>query len=68
VTQDSRNESGVCYAKSPITGNWYRVTEWEYRGDSKIVAERKEQVDKSEVPEEWVTATEKQMEQVMGDE
>jgi len=61
-------KSDVCYAKSPVTGNWYRVTEWDSRGDGKIVSESKEKVDKSEVPGEWVTATEKRMERVMDDE
>jgi len=65
---DSENQSGVCYAKSPVTGNWYRVTEWEDRGDGKIVAEQKQQVDKDDVPEEWVAATEERMSQVMADE
>jgi hypothetical protein len=64
---DSGTESGVCYAKSPLTGNWYRVTEWEKRGDGKIVAEKKEEVDRSDVPDEWVEATEEKMSEVDAD-
>ena len=38
-------------AKSPITGEWYRVTEWETLEDGKVVAREKEPIDESEVPE-----------------
>lgn len=45
------------YGKSPLTGNWYKITEWEEveepEGETqKIVAKQKEPVDESEVPEE----------------
>jgi len=43
---------GERYAKSPITGEWYRVTKWEDRGDGQIRALEKEPVDESEVPAE----------------
>lgn len=38
------------YGKSPVTGQWYRVTEWEDVGDGKMVAKSKEPVDEDEVP------------------
>ena len=38
-------------AKSPVTGEWYRVTRWEDVGDGKVRALEKETIDESEVPE-----------------
>lgn len=50
-------KTGERYAKSPLTGNWYLVTKWEERPDlekGRIVARQKEEVDESEVPEEYI--------------
>ncbi|NUB91180.1 hypothetical protein HT576_09120 [Haloterrigena sp. SYSU A121-1] len=43
----------VRYGKSPLTGNWYRVTEWEEVDGhpERIIADEKVEVDESEVPE-----------------
>ena len=50
------------YAKSPLTGQWYRVTEWHEAGPGgKIVSNSKEEVDREEVPDEWVKAVENNM-------
>jgi len=50
--QDSISH-GERYARSDLTGNWYRVTAWEELGDGKIVAHEKEEVEESEVPPIW---------------
>lgn len=42
------------YAKSPMTGNYYRVREWDDLGDGKIKAREKEKVDREDVPGEWL--------------
>lgn len=39
------------YGKSPVTGQWYRVTEWEDLGEGKMIAKSKEAVDEDEVPD-----------------
>jgi hypothetical protein len=45
------------YARSPMTDTWYRVTEYEERGENgQIVAKQKEEVDREDVPEEWQKA------------
>lgn len=45
------------YARSPVTGNWYRVTDYEKAGeDGRIVANEKEEVPREEVPEDWQDA------------
>lgn len=41
---------GERYAQSPLTGNWYRLTRWEDRGDGKFVAIAKQQCDETAVP------------------
>jgi len=51
-------ETGERYAKSPMTGTWYRVTKWVDHGDGKIQARAKTEVAKSEVPDEVVAALE----------
>jgi hypothetical protein len=51
-------KTGERYAKSPMTGNWYRVTKWIDHGDGKIQARAKTEVTKSEVPDEVVAALE----------
>lgn len=48
------SESGERYAKSPLTGNYYRVTKWKDLGGGKIQAQQKEQVDREDVPDEWL--------------
>lgn len=46
------------YAYSGLTDTWYRVTEWDDLGDGQIRAREKEQVDRDEVPQRWLDATE----------
>ena len=50
----------VRYGKSPVTGNWYKVTEWEeVDGHSdRIIADEKVEIDESEVPENVLKAHE----------
>lgn len=45
-------EEGERFAQSPITGNLYRVTKWENRGEGRITAIHKEEVSIEDVPEE----------------
>jgi len=52
MTDDT--ETGIRYAKSPTTGNYYRVTEWVDHGDGKITAREKHEVDRDEVPQVWL--------------
>lgn len=44
-------EEGEKYLRSPMTGQWYRVTRWVDKGDGKFVAISKDEVDESEVPD-----------------
>ena len=53
---DGEVAHGERYAKSPLTGKYYRVTSWVDLGDGKIQSREKEEVDRSEVPEEWLEA------------
>ena len=46
------------YAYSELSGEWYRVTEWDNLGDGKIVAKSKESVPKVAVPDAWVESIE----------
>jgi len=39
-------KTGERYAKSELTGQWYRVTAWVERGETKIVAVEKDEVEK----------------------
>jgi hypothetical protein len=55
-------EQGERYAKSPLTGNFYRVTAWVDRGDGKITAVTKEEVERTEVPDEWLEGIEQAVE------
>lgn len=48
--------TGERYAKSPMTGNYYRVTKWVDKGDGKIQARQKFEVDRKDVPNEWLEA------------
>lgn len=41
------------YARSPVTGRYYRVTEWVSFGDGSIQAREKEEVEADDVPERW---------------
>ncbi len=45
------------YGYSRMTDTWYRVTEWDDLGDGKIRAKSKEPVDREDVPQEWLEAT-----------
>jgi len=47
-------QRGERYARSPITGTYYRVTAWVEYGGRKIRAVNKEEVAKEDVPEEWL--------------
>lgn len=47
-------QHGIRYAKSPMTGTYYRVTAWVDHGDGKIQAREKHEVDKDEVPQVWL--------------
>jgi len=51
-------QTGERYAKSPLTGNYYRVTKWIDKGDGKIQSREKEQVDREDVPEKWLEVLE----------
>jgi len=47
------------YSKSYVTDQWYKVTDWEEvgepeNGNQKIIANEKEPVQKSEVPQEAI--------------
>lgn len=43
---------GERYAKSPVTDNTYVVTKWEDRGDGRMVAKRKTEIDPEDIPDE----------------
>lgn len=47
-------ETGERYARSPMTGNFYRVTKWRDLGDGKIKALEKEEIGREEVPDVWL--------------
>ena len=47
-------QTGERYAKSPLTGNYYRVTRWVRLEGDKIQAKQKEEIERSEVPEKWL--------------
>lgn len=49
-------QHGERYAQSPVSGDYYRVTAWEDRGEGKIVSHHKEEVERSDVPEQWLEA------------
>jgi len=55
LTDETRNgypvKEGKQYAKSPVTGNYYVVTKWEDRGDGKMRAINKREIDEEELPE-----------------
>jgi hypothetical protein len=36
---------GERYGKSPVTDNWYRMSRWEDRGDGRVKAIQKTEVD-----------------------
>lgn len=43
-------QTGETYKQCPVTGNWFRVTEWVERQNDRIVALEKEEVHQSDVP------------------
>jgi len=45
------------YCYSRLTDSWYRVTDWEDLGDGQIRAKSKDEVDREEVPQKWIEAT-----------
>ena len=47
-------ELGVRYAQSPVWGTWYRLYSWSDLNNGKMIAEEKEEVDRSEVPIAWL--------------
>ncbi len=54
-------EEDLRYSKSYLGNQWYKVTEWQEIGEpengkQRIVAEEKEPVDKSEVPDHILEA------------
>jgi len=49
-------QRGERYAKSPLTDAYYRVTAWVDHGDGKIQAKEKEEVEREEVPDDWLDA------------
>ena len=52
-----KSASGVeQYAYSFLTDTWYRVHDWEDRGDGKILSQSKEEVSAEEVPDRWLDA------------
>jgi len=56
MNESDSAERDFVYAKSPLTGTWYRVYEYERQDGGKLVAKQKEQV-----PDEWIEATEEAM-------
>jgi len=46
------------YGRSPITGTWYRLHDYEDLGDGKVVAKGKTEVSREDVPQHWIDATE----------
>lgn len=46
------------YGRGAVTGQWYRVTEYEDLGDGKLIAKSKQEVDRDEVPQHVLNATE----------
>lgn len=47
-------DGGDRFAKSPATGTYYRVSEWEDLGDGYIRATSKTPVPREDVPEDWL--------------
>lgn len=45
------------YGFSKVTGTWYLLHDWEDKGDGKVVAKGKTEVDREEVPQEFLAAT-----------
>ena len=43
----------VVYAKSPVNGQFYKVTEYEVLGDGRIKSKQKEAVEEKKVPQVW---------------
>lgn len=51
-------ETGERYAKSSMIGDFYRVTKWVDLGEGTIQARQKEEVDRENVPYEWLETLE----------
>lgn len=51
------SEENKRYAYSKLTDTWYVVHDWEHVEGDKIIANGKEEVDRDEVPQEWIDAT-----------
>jgi hypothetical protein len=49
-------QTGERYARSPMTGCYYRVTKWVDKGDGKLVCHEKEEVEREDVPDRWLEA------------
>lgn len=49
--------TGERFAYSLMTDKWYRVTDWDELDDGQIKAKDKEEVDRSEVPQDVLDAT-----------
>jgi len=45
------------YGYSKATGTWYRLHDWEEVGDGKVIAKGKTEVDRKDVPQKWLDAT-----------
>jgi len=45
------------YGYSRMTGTWYLLHDWEDKGDGKVVAKGKTEVDREDVPQKWLDAT-----------
>lgn len=54
-------DDSVRYGYSQLTDTWYRVSDWEDLGEGRIRAKAKEEVDRSEVPPEWIEATDERV-------
>lgn len=44
-------KTGERIMRSPIDGTWYRVTKWRDKGDGKVQAIAKEELDEDEIGE-----------------
>lgn len=51
-------ELGIRYGQSPLTGHWYRLTEWDTLEGGNIQAIDKEKVSPEQVPQAWIEQTE----------
>ena len=47
-------EIGVRYSYSPLSDTYYWVDEWEERGEGRIIAKTKTEIEPDEVPDGWM--------------